>query len=225
MRRTNVIGFFFFLLIGMTLGGWLSYKFKPLPPGKVIANQSSLDSLQAFIVFADSIENLPMEPVVTKTDTVYVEVPVEVYISSPEPSTDIDDTTITHYNDSLVVEKEVSVWVDIMVKGVVDTMIIEWNYKPVIRTIETITEKPVYQPVITTVEIPKYITGHYVSGTVSINARKFSDKSLDLFTFGIDYDIVRRNRIYGLQYRRYSTYNAYGIKIGINLRTLFKKNR
>jgi hypothetical protein len=165
-----------------------------------------------------------MEPVVTETDTFYI-TEIKYVTTTPEPIPDPIDTTITHYLDSLVREKEISVWVDIMIKGIVDTMTIDWKYNPIIQTIETITEIPVYQPIIETIEVPKYITGHYLSATVGINAQKFSDKSLDLFTFGIDYDIVRRNRIYGLQYRRYAEYNAYGIKIGINLRTLFKKNR
>jgi hypothetical protein len=216
MRRSNAVGLFFFLLIGLVVGGWLVYKFKPLPEGKVIANQSSIDSLNAFIAFVDSIENLPMEPVVIETDTVYI-TEIKYATSTPTAEADEQDTTITHYRDSLVREKEINVWVDIMVKGAIEDLKIEWNYRPVIRTIETVTERPVYHPIITTIKVPKYVTGHYVSAIAGGN-----DK---FFTFGVDYDLVKYNRIYGFQYRRYGDQNVYGLKIGINLVSLFSKNR
>jgi len=34
---------------------------------------------------------------------------------------------------------------------------------------------------------------------------------------------VKKDYIYGLQYRRYGEDNVYGIKFGINLNTLFKR--
>jgi hypothetical protein len=216
MRRSSAIGLFFFLLIGMLVGGWIVYKFKPLPEGKVIVNQTVVDSLNAFITFVDSIENLPMEPVVTKTDTVYI-TKIESTTSTPTAEIDERDTTITHYRDSLVREKEINVWVDIMVKGAIEDLKIEWDYRTVIRTIETVTEKPVYKPIITTIKVPKYVTGHYLSAIAGGN-----DK---FFTFGIDYDLVKYNRIYGFQYRRQGDQNVYAVKIGINLSTLFNFNR
>jgi hypothetical protein len=218
MARTNynAIGLFFFLLIGALVGGYLVYKFKPLPEGKVIANQTSIDSLNAFITFVDSIENLPMEPIVTKTDTVYVNVPVEVIIAHiPKPEN--IDSLITRYRDSLKIKNEINAWVDIMVQGEVEKLEVFWNYRTVIRTIETITEKPVYKPIITTIKVPKYVTGHYLSAIAGGN-----DK---FFTFGIDYDLVKFNRIYGFQYRRQGDQNVYAVKIGINLSTLFSNKR
>lgn len=200
----------------MLVGGWIVYKFKPLPEGKVIVNQTVVDSLNAFITFVDSIENLPMEPVVTKTDTVYI-TKIESTTSTPTAEIDERDTTITHYRDSLVREKEINVWVDIMVKGAIEDLKIEWDYRTVIRTIETVTEKPVYKPIITTIKVPKYVTGHYLSAIAGGN-----DK---FFTFGIDYDLVKYNRIYGFQYRRQGDQNVYAVKIGINLSTLFNFNR
>ncbi len=197
----------------MIAGGWIVYKFKPLPEGKVIANQSSLDSLQAYIIFEDSLKNLSMEPVVIDTDTVYI-TEIKYVFSSPLPAPDPIDSTITHYRDSLVREKEINVWVDIMVKGVIEDLKIEWDYVPVIRSIETITERPVYHPIITTIKVPKYVTGHYVSAIAGGN-----DK---FFTFGVDYDLVKYNRVYGFQYRRQGDMNVYAVKIGINLSTLFK---
>ena len=83
-----------------------------------------------------------------------------------------------------------------------------------IRSIETITEKPVYKPIITTIKIPEYVTGHYLSAVAGGN-----DK---FFTFGVDYDLVKFYRIYGFQYRRQGDQNVYAVKIGINLSALFK---
>jgi len=40
-----------------------------------------------------------------------------------------------------------------------------------------------------------------------------------------DYDLVKKDYIYGLQYRRYGEVSVYGIKIGINLNTLFNNIR
>ena len=214
INRLNGVAVLFALLIGALLGGIAVYKFKPLPEGKVIANQTALDSLDAFIVFVDSIENLPMEPVVIASDTFYVEVEKKIYISTPVASTDKNDTTITHYHDSLVIAKEINAWVDIMVKGHVEDLKVAWNYRPVIRSIETTTERPVYKPIITTIKIPEYVTGHYLSAVAGGN-----DK---FFTFGVDYDLVKFNRIYGFQYRRQGDQNVYAIKIGINLSALFK---
>lgn len=195
------------------VGGWIVYKFKPLPEGKVIANQSAIDSLNAFILLADSIANLPMEPVVTETDTVYI-TEIKYISTTPDPKPDLIDSTITHYHDSLVVDKEINVWVDIMIKGYVEDLKIDWDYRPVIRSIETVTERPVYKPIITTINVPKYVTGHYLSAVAGGN-NKF-------FTFGVDYDLVKYNRIYGFQYRRQGDMNVYAVKIGINLSTLFK---
>jgi hypothetical protein len=214
MRRSNIIGFVFFLIIGIFLGGWLTYKYKPLPEGKVIVNQTAVDSLNAFIAFADSIENLPMEPVVTKTDTVYI---TEVKYVSTTPEPEPIDSTTTRYRDSLVVKDEINAWVDIMVKGHVDDLKIDWNYRPIVKSIETITEIPVYKPIINTIKVPKYVTGHYVSAIAGGN-NKF-------FTFGVDYDLVKYNRVYGFQYRRQGDMNVYAVKVGINLTTLFKKTR
>jgi hypothetical protein len=214
MRQSNIIGFVFFLIIGILLGGWLTYKYKPLPEGKVIVNQTAVDSLNAFIAFADSIENLPMEPVVTKTDTVYI---TEVKYVSTTPEPEPIDSTTTRYRDSLVVKDEINAWVDIMVKGYVDDLKIDWNYRPIVKSIETITEVPVYKPIINTIKVPKYVTGHYVSAIAGGN-NKF-------FTFGVDYDLVKYDRVYGFQYRRQGDMNVYAVKVGINLTTLFKKTR
>lgn len=196
------------------LGGWLCYKFKPLPEGKVIANQSSIDSLNAFILFADSINKLDLTP-----DTVYVHDTIYLGESTSVTTTPelIPVDTITFIvEDSMVVDKEINAWVRIMIEGHVEDIKIEWTYKPLIRTLKTVIEKPVFKPVIITVdkEVLKYSTGHYLSAAMGGNAK--------MFTFGVDYDLVKKDYIYGLQYRRYGEDNVYGFKVGINLRTLFK---
>ena len=43
------------------------------------------------------------------------------------------------------------------------------------------------------------------------------------FIFGVDYDLVKTDYVYGLQYRRWGGQNVYGIKLGVNLNTLFKR--
>lgn len=214
MKKSNVLGFLFLLLIGVLLGGWLTYKFKPLPDGKVLVNQSALDSLNAYIAFDDSIKNLPTEPVVVETDTVYID--SIVYITTT-PVVESVTSTISRVRDSLVIDKEINAWVDIMIQGYVEDLEIDWSYRPIVRSIETITEISVFKPIITTIKEPKYITGHYLSAVAGGN-----DK---FFTFGVDYDLVRYNRIYGFQYRRQGDMNVYGVKLGINLTTLFKKTR
>jgi hypothetical protein len=201
------------IIIGVILGWFISSFFGGVSEGKVLVDQSAVDSLRAFTVFVDSIENLPMEPTVTQSETIYVEVPK--YITT-EPIAVVDpiDSTVTHFSDSLLIEKEINVWVDIMVRGHVNDLKVQWVYVPVLRIIETTTERPVYHPIITTIKVPKYVTGHYLSAVAGGNA--------NLFTFGIDYDVVKRDRVYGLQYRRQGDLNVYSVKIGINLRTLFK---
>ena len=70
-------------------------------------------------------------------------------------------------------------------------------------------------PVITNIEVPVPSTGNYLSLGVGGNGK--------MFIFGVDYDRVKRDYIYGLQYRRYGDVNVYGVKAGINLNTIFKR--
>jgi hypothetical protein len=93
----------------------------------------------------------------------------------------------------------------------------EWGYNPVFREKEKIITKKVPYPVIENVEVPVPITGNYLSLAIGGN-----DK---MFNFGLDYDMVTRDYIYGLQYRRMGEVNVYGAKIGINLNTLFNRYR
>ncbi|GAG08509.1 unnamed protein product, partial [marine sediment metagenome] len=56
MKNSSIIGVVFALLVGALLGGWLIYKFKPVPNGMVLVPQSTVDSLAAYVVLADSLE-------------------------------------------------------------------------------------------------------------------------------------------------------------------------
>lgn len=209
MRKSNGLLVLFALLIGAVAGGWAVYTYKPLPEGKVIANKTAIDSLNAFIIFADSVKSLDLSPdTISIRDTIYID-SVRYVTTTPE----ISDSVIF---DSIIVDQEINAWVKIMIEGHVEDISIEWRYKPIVHTISTTIEKPIYTPVITTInkDVIKYSTGHYLSAAMGGNAK--------MFTFGVDYDIVKKDYIYGLQYRRYGDQNVYGFKIGMNLRTLFK---
>jgi len=215
MKKRNALGAILILIVGLFLGGFLTYKFKPVPEGMVLVPQSTVDSLNAYIALADSLEiiaNLPpdtvkVDSIVYETETVYVE-------TTPVPQPDPADSSVQVYNDTLQVDGEINAWVKFKVRGfVVDN--IQWSYKPVIKKITTTIEKKVPYPVIAYIDKPVPVTGNYLSLTAGGN-----DK---LFIFGVDYDRVKKDYIYGLQYRRYGEDNVYGIKFGINLNTLFKR--
>jgi len=215
MKKSSILGIIFALLLGALLGGWLVYKFKPLPTGMVLTTQVKLDSLDAYIGLADSLQiiaNLPpdtvyVDTVIIKKEIVYVETEP---VAEPDPS----DSSVQVYSDTLSVDGEINAWVNFKVKGyVIDNL--HWGYEPIIKEITTIIEKKIPYPVITNIEVPVYATGNYLSLGVGGNG--------NLFIFGVDYDHVKRDYIYGLQYRRYGDANVFGIKAGINLNTLFKR--
>jgi hypothetical protein len=203
MRKSSIVGIIFALLIGALLGGWLVYKFKPLPDGTVLVSQSTVDEL---------IANLPpdtiyVDTVIYKKEIVYAET---VPVSESDPV----DSSFQVYSDTLSVDGEINAWVKFKVRGyVVDNLY--WGYEPIIKEITTIIEKKIPYPVITNIEVPVSSTGNYLSLGVGGNG--------NLFIFGIDVDHVKRDYIYGLQYRRYGDVNVYGVKAGINLNTIFKK--
>ena len=217
MKASNVLGFLFVILIGMVSGALLFRSCSSLPDGKVIVNQSAVDSLNAYIAFTDSVKNLLLIPDTIKIDTIYVE-KIHYTTSVPDHVIDDSDPDVVHVSDSLIVKDTVYVWTDIIVRGRVQDITINWRYKPTIRKIETTIEIPTPYPVIETItnEVIKYSTGHYLSLAAGGNAK--------MFNFGLDYTITRENWIYGLEYRRYGDQNVYGFQVGVNLRTLFKKN-
>ena len=215
MKKSSVLLTLFVLLIGVFLGGWLVYKFKPLPSGMVLVPQSTVDSLDAYIALADSLEilaNLPPDTV--KIDSIVYETEIVYVETTPDSQPDPADSFVQVYTDTLQVDGEVNAWVKFKVRGYVLDKI-QWSYKPIIKEITTTIEKKIPYPVIEYIDKPVPVTGNYLSLTAGGN-----DK---LFIFGVDYDLVKKDYIYGLQYRRYGEFNVYGIKLGMNLNTLFKK--
>ena len=185
-----------------------------IPSDQIMVNQSMVDSLDAYIALADSLEHLAtMTPdTVYSESIVYTSQPVDT-VTTPNPNNVKSDTIV--YRDSVYVEDSIDVKILMKVAGNI-VGDVRWTYVPVVKhQIRTI-ERMVPYPVIKTVnkEVPKYMNGHYLSLSAGGN-----DK---LFIFGLDYDYVTKNRIYGLQYRRYGDSNVYGVKVGINLNTLFK---
>lgn len=187
-----------------------------IPEGKVLVNKSYVDSLEHYMNLADSLEIIANLP----PDTIYVGDTVYVYkeqtaVTTPNP---VELEEITQYNDSLIVEKEIDAHISFQTTGKLTTPIF-WKYTPIVREVETIIEKKVPYLVFETLEteVRKYYTGHYLSTTAGGN-----DK---MFIFGVDYDFVQEKYIAGFQYRRYGPANVYGVKAGLNLSALFKKDR
>jgi len=214
--KSNLLKGFFVASVVFLIGFHVynNYKKDRIPEGMVLVSQSTVDSLRAYIAIADSLEILAnMVPDTTIVhDTIYLDT-MQIVETTPVPQVQ-NDTNF--YQDSLKVKGKVDVAISFKVDGKLTTPI-KWEYKPIIQKFEIIVEKPVPYPVIKTVnvDVPKYYTGHYLSLAIGGN-----DK---MFTFGMDYDFVKKNNIYGLQYRRYGDINVYGVKVGVNLATLFKK--
>lgn len=205
----------FILILGLTLGNWLTRKFKPIPYGMVLAPQEKVDSLNAYIAIGDSLKTIMN----LLPDTVYVDTIIHtkeiVYAESkPVIQPNSVDSSIRVYKDSMIVEDEISAWVQFKVRGYMVNNV-EWNYRPIIKEITVAVEKKIPYPVITNIEVPIPSIGNYLSLGVGGNG--------NLFIFGIDYDRVNKDYVYGLHYRRYGNVNVYGVKAGINLNTVFKR--
>jgi len=215
MKKSSVLLTLFVLLLGGLLGGWLVYKFKPLPNGMVLVPQSTVDSLDAYVELADSLQviaNLPPDTV--KIDSIVYIKEIKYVETTPELEIDTSDLSIIVYSDSLLVADEINAWIKFKVHGyVLDN--IKWSYKPIVKEVTVTIEKKIPYPVITNIEVPVPSTGNYLSLAAGGN-----DK---MFIFGVDYDRVNEDFIYGLQYRRWGDANVYGIKAGINLNRIFKK--
>ena len=213
MKKSSLIGGVFVFLLGIMLGGWLTWKFKPLPQGMVAVPQETVDSLEAYKSLTDSLQVIAdLPPDTVKVDSiVYVK---EIKYVETTPTVELDTLGLLQYADTLFVEDEVNAWVKFKVRGFVKGNL-EWGYQPIIKEIETTVEKKIPYPVLTNVEVPVPSTGNYLSLAAGGN-----DK---MFIFGVDYDLVKTDYVYGLQYRRWGGQNVYGIKLGVNLNTLFKR--
>lgn len=185
-----------------------------IPEGYVLVKQEVIDSLDAYKAMSDSlryIANLPPDTIVI-VDTIYFDT-VSTAITIPTVIPTQNDS-IFHYKDSLKYGKDIDVKIAFDVKGKLVTPI-TWTWKPVVKHTKYETQKYIPYPVIRTINKKIPSTGNYLSLGAGGN-----DK---MFIFGVDYDFVKENNIYGLQYRRYGDFNVYGFKIGINLNTIFKR--
>ena len=164
------------------------------PKGYVLVTEGFIDTLQ---MIADMPTDTVHDTTIVKGDIVYItkEVPVPVSI---DPQTNF-------YTDSLI-KKDISVWVDITVKGVVTKW--DWKYQPVIiKETETIT---IYKPKPVPYEIKISKSGMYASLGVGGNEFAF------ILSGGIDY-INRRDKLYGVQYMRFSEQNYYLFRLGTKI--------
>lgn len=203
------------LALILVIGGYKIIKYfkKEVPEGMIVVPQSTIDSLNAYVYLADSLKKLANLPPVIITDTVIV-IKEPKYVETIPEKDSVSEIPLNLYKDELFVEDTISAWVEFKVRGYVEGMI-KWGYKPIITEVTKVIKEPSPYPVIEKVKIPVQITGNYLSLTAGGN-----DK---MFIFGVDYDIVKFNYIYGLQYRRFGQVNVYGIKAGINLNTIFNK--
>ncbi len=187
-----------------------------LPEGKVLVDKAYVDSLEHYMNLADSLDiiaNLPPDTIYG--DTVYI-LQEQVASTNPEPVM-LPDTFI-QYNDSLVVPNEIDAHITFQTTGKLVTPVF-WRYTPIIRETQITVEKKVPVLIFETLEteVRRYYAGHYLSAAAGGN-----DK---MFIFGVDYDFVQEKYIAGFQYRRYGPANVYGVKAGINLSALFKKDK
>ena len=162
MKKSSIIGIVFVLLVGIFLGGWLTRKFIPFPDGMVLVPQTTVDSLNAYMVIADSLEsiaNLPpdtiVEIIIRKDSIVYVE-------TEPTFQPDPVNSSVSEYESSLQVDGEVHAWVKFKVNGFVEGNL-HWGYETLVKEIKTTIEKKIPYPVITTRNVPVPSIGNYLS--------------------------------------------------------------
>jgi len=166
-----------------------------LPNGKILVNKSFMDSLQ-------KIATTPPDTIIKtsyiKGDVVYVEkkVPVPVAV----------DTSINIYLDSLI-RKDISVWAEITAKGIITKW--DWRYQStIIKDSVTIT---IYKPKPVKYEVSISKSGVYASLGVGGNESAFIlSGELDLIT--------SRDKLYGVQYMRFSEQNYYLFRLGTKIK-------
>ena len=136
MKKSSLIGGVFVFLLGIMLGGWLTWKFKPLPQGMVAVPQETVDSLEAYKSLTDSLQVIAdLPPDTVKVDSiVYVK---EIKYVETTPTVELDTLGLLQYADTLFVEDEVNAWVKFKVRGFVKGNL-EWGYQPIIKEIEAL---------------------------------------------------------------------------------------
>jgi hypothetical protein len=152
----------------------------------------------------DSIQNIAKRPPVIRRDTFYVKgktvfVPVQV----PVPVQDKKDSTIYHYEDSLV-NKEIDIHTSLSVRGTI--LARSWSYVPI--TTKIVIEKDIFVPQIVNNPIPIPKNGLYGYALVGGNS--------NLFIPGVGLDLItKKNTMIGAMYQRFGSENIYTAKLGI----------
>lgn len=165
------------------------------PEGKVLIDQSFLDSLNYLLIQPpDTIR----DTIKIKGDIVYVSKEVPIFVS-------IDPET-NFYADSIM-NDSINVCCEITVKGFINKW--DWRYRPIIHRFETVIEKTIPMPV--PYEVPVSKAGLYGSFGVGGNESAF------MLSGNLDY-INKEDNLYGFQYLRFDRKSFYMLKIGKKIR-------
>jgi hypothetical protein len=155
----------------------------------------------------DDINSLANKPPIIKRDTIIIKGDV-VYLKPllPKPVPETKDSTINHYNDSLV-NKEINVHYNSIIKGkLLDR---SWTYVPLVK--EIIVEKTIYVPKIIDNPVPVSRNVVYISGLAGGN--------FSTFLFGGELQLItKKNTVIGGVYQRWGNNNIYEFKIGIPIK-------
>ena len=165
------------------------------PKGYVLVTEGFIDTLQ---MIADMPTDTVHDTTIVKGDIVYItkEVPVPVSI---DPQTNF-------YRDSII-NDTISVWAEITAKGIITKW--DWRYQStIIKDSVTIT---IYKPKPVKYEVSISKSGVYASLGVGGNESAFIlSGELDLIT--------SRDKLYGVQYMRFSEQNYYLFRLGTKIK-------
>lgn len=168
------------------------------PEGQVLIAQSTWDSIQA----------LANKPPTIVRDTVWLKGDIIYLPSEPLPPAQPDpkDTTIHHYEDSLV-RKDINVKINYTIKGrLLDRL---WQYTPIVTKILEVR----------TVYIPKIIKDPYPIPKNGLYLYGIGGGNKDTFLFGAGADLITKKETeLGYMYQRYGNEGFHSIKIGTKLR-------
>ena len=165
-----------------------------LPPGKIVVDQSFLDSLSV-------IANRPPDTV--RIDTFITRWKTEFRDRKIPKLIPIDSET-NYYSDSTI-NDTLSFWVNATVKG----LLIEWNWRHEISLIEVEKIVEVARPFPVPYEVPVRHTGLYMA--MRVGGGTHSGK----FLFGADLDLInKKDNTYGIQYTRFGEENLIAFKVG-----------
>jgi hypothetical protein len=155
-----------------------------------------------------SMIDLANKPAIVRIDTIYMKGKT-IYVDNPIPPPEVDpmDTTII-YHDTLL-KKDINVWVDFKVRGLLLNR--KWGYKPILTIVRI--DSIIYVPKLIEVEKPviRAQNGLYGYGTAGGNMNAF------LFGGGLDF-ITKKETEIGYMYQRFGNLNFHSVKFGGKLK-------